>query len=92
MRHKPHPTMKRIWLALLLAPLLLAGCAQHYVMTLNNGAHITTRGKPQFKEGAYVFKDIQGQEGKIPAGRVTEISPASMVKEQKAPSKPKTAR
>ena len=84
--------MKRIWPALLLAPLLLAGCAQHYVMTLNNGAHITTRGKPQLKEGAYVFKDIQGQEGKIPAGRVTEISPASMVKEKNAPSKSKIAR
>jgi hypothetical protein len=92
MRHKPHPTMKRTWLALVLAPLLLAGCAQRYVMTLNNGAHITTRGKPQLKEGAYVFKDIQGQEGKIPAGRVTEISPASMLKEKKDPSKPKTAR
>jgi hypothetical protein len=77
--------MKRISLALLVAPLLLVGCAQHYVMTLNNGAHITTKGKPKLDGGTYVFKDIQGQEGRIPAGRVTELCPASMVQESKAP-------
>jgi len=84
--------MKHTWLVLLLAPLLLAGCAQHYVVTLNNGARITTKGKPTLAGGVYVFKDLQGQEGRIPAGRVTEISPASMAKEPKAPAKPKTGR
>ena len=84
--------MKRTWLVLLLAPLLLAGCAQRYVMTLNNGAHITTKGKPTLTGGVYVFKDLQGQEGRVPAGRVTEISPASMTKESKRTVKPKTGR
>ena len=75
--------MKRIWLALLLAPLLLAGCARHYIMTLNNGAQIATRGKPQLQNGAYVYRDAQGQPASVPTGRVREIAPASMVKMQK---------
>jgi hypothetical protein len=73
-------------------PLLLAGCARHYVMTLNSGAHITTLGKPKLQNGAYLYKDVQGQAGVIPAGRVAEIAPASMVPERKEPFKPKTSR
>ena len=84
--------MKRIWLALLFAPLLLAGCAQRYVMTLNSGARITTRGKPKLASGVYVFKDVQGREGRIPAGRVTEISPSSMSKGSKEQFTPQSGR
>lgn len=73
--------MNRLWLALLIAPLLLAGCARNYVITLNNGARITTRGKPQLEGGAYVFKDIRGQDSRVPVGRVAEIAPASLSKD-----------
>lgn len=73
--------MKRTWLALLLVPLLFAGCARNYVMTLNNGARITTRGKPKLQNGAFVYKDVQGVPSVMPMGRVAEIAPASMAKE-----------
>lgn len=70
--------MKRILPVTLLAALLLAGCARHYTITLSNGSRITTKGKPQLKSGIYVFKDVKGQPGSVPAGRVQEVSPSSM--------------
>jgi hypothetical protein len=72
--------MNRTWLALLLVPLLLTGCARHYVLTLNNGAQIAARGKPKLQNGAYVFKDVHGKPVSVPGGRVREVAPASMVK------------
>lgn len=83
--------MKRIWLILLIAPLLAAGCARHYVITKNNGYKITTRGKPKLEGSSYVYKDLQGEQVRIPSGSVAEIAPASMM-EQKDPFKPKTSR
>jgi hypothetical protein len=74
--------MKRSWLVLLLA-LLLAGCAQNYVITTRNGDRITTKSKPKLKDGSYVYKDRQGQPGSIPSGRVREIAPASAGDEKK---------
>jgi hypothetical protein len=72
---------------LLLAGLLvLSGCANHYVMTLNNGAQLTSKGKPVLKDGAFNYKDLSGQERSVPEGRVREVSPASMV-EQPAKAK-----
>jgi hypothetical protein len=68
---------------LLTGLLLLCGCARHYVITMSNGSQIGTRSKPQFKNGVYVFKDANGNESYVPAGRVTEIAPASST-----PSKP----
>lgn len=58
-----------------LAALLLAGCARHYKMTLTNGNTITTSSKPRLnKEGnTYIFKNLNGKETSISAGRVTEI-------------------
>lgn len=84
--------MKHLCLVLLLAPLLLAGCARHYVMTLNSGTRITTLGKPKLQNGTYVYKDVHGQLSALPAGRVAEIAPASMVTERKEPFVPKTGR
>ena len=84
--------MNRLWLALLLAPLLLAGCARNYVMSLNNGARITTRGKPKLEGGAYVYKDIRGDISRVPAGRVTETAPASLAKERQRKFKPPRGR
>lgn len=65
---------------LVVAPLLLTGCAQRYVMVLNNGAQIVSRGKPRLENGAYVYRDTSGKTAVIPSGRVREIAPASMVK------------
>lgn len=71
---------------LLLAGLLvLSGCANHYVVTLNNGGQITSQGKPQLINGAYHFKDLSGKEQYVPAGRVHEVAPASMVEKPATP-------
>jgi len=66
----------RILLAIAVA-LALTGCAQRYKMTLTNAATITTASKPKLnKEGtAYFYKDLQGRETSVSAGRVVEIAP-----------------
>jgi hypothetical protein len=74
---------------ILLALLVLSGCASHYVVTLNNGGQITATTKPKLSNGAWHFKDSSGQEQYVPSGRVHEIAPASMMEQPaKAKSKP----
>ncbi len=83
--------MKRILMSLIFAALALTcGCSQHYLIKLNNGGQITTASKPKLKGGSYYFKDAQGKVRNISAGRVREIEPASMAKEEKPPFKPET--
>jgi len=77
--------MRRVILPLLAGLLVLTGCASHYVITLTNGAALTTTSKPQLREGAYHFKDAKGQESAVSAGRVREIAPASMAAEESQP-------
>ena len=74
--------VKRFLPALLLLSVLLAGCARNYVITLNNGTRVTTRGKPKLQGGTYLFKDAKGQPAQVSAGRVREIAPASMAREE----------
>ena len=74
--------MKKAALPLLIGLLALTGCAQHYVMRLNNGGEITTASKPKLKEGIYSFKDAKGEEKFVAAGRVREIAPASVAEKQ----------
>lgn len=81
--------MKKLLLTLAVAG-LLTGCSRGYVITLNNNIRITTASKPRFQNGNYYFKDANGETNSIPAGRVKEIAPASMVKEEKLPFKPQT--
>jgi len=69
---------------LLLGALTWTGCSHSYVMTLTNGNRITTTGKPKLDKGTYYYKDASGREGTISAGRVRELSPASMTKEEKS--------
>lgn len=64
---------------------LLTGCTRHYVVTLNNGNQISAFGKPKRENGAYVFKDAKGQQVSIPAGRVSEVAPASMAGSHSSP-------
>jgi hypothetical protein len=56
---------------------VLVGCAQRYRITLTNGNGITTSAKPKLNpEGtAYVYKDLQGKENWVSAGKVREIAP-----------------
>ncbi len=61
--------------------LMLAGCSRKYVITTTNGNRITTQGKPKLKQSVYIFKDSEGRESFVSAGRVREIAPASMSQE-----------
>lgn len=56
---------------------LLAGCAQHYRLTLTNGNSISTNTKPRLNpEGsAFVFKDRTGKLTSVPVGKVREVEP-----------------
>lgn len=76
--------MKKLISILCLGALLVTGCASHYVITMTNGVRVTTKGKPKLQEGKYVFKDLEGKPGYVPAGRVREIAPASMSKDANA--------
>lgn len=83
-------TMKCSSAALLVVLLALTGCARNYVMTLSNGSHVVTDGKPKLVNGYYVGKDPSGRPVEVSAGRVREVSPASMVEDEKQMFKPKT--
>jgi hypothetical protein len=72
--------------------LLLTGCARNYVITLRNGEHIWTRGKPRQVEGFYVYKDASGNKTAVKAIMVREIAPPSMVTDQNAAFKPVSSR
>ncbi len=73
---------------LLVSLVALCGCTRHYVLKLNNGLMVTTASKPKLKNGYYCFKDGLGQENRVPAGRVREIEPASMAREESGRFKP----
>jgi len=69
--------MKRLLLALLTGVALLAGCASHYVVTLNDGNRIMAVEKPQLEGFNFVFANLNGQTNSIPSTRVRAIVPAS---------------
>ncbi len=76
--------MKNLILAITLILLtVFSGCAHQYVITLDNGRHITTSSKPRVVGERYVFKDASGKDAYVGVGRVREIAPASMQKEEK---------
>lgn len=68
--------MKTVVLIALLTT-ALAGCAQRYKITLTNGNSISTSNKPKLNAAGntYVYKDGQGKEASVFAGKVTEIAP-----------------
>ena len=78
------PVIRVFGYLLILSLAVLTGCSHHYVMTLQNGVRVTSSNKPKLKNGAYFFKDAAGNENSISAGRVREISPESMTKEEKS--------
>jgi len=75
--------MRKTTWGFLMGLCLLTGCSHTYVMTLTNGSQIVTASKPHLQRNAYYYKDAKGRECYVPAGRVREIAPASMVKEEK---------
>ena len=77
--------MKTTALSLLIGLIALTGCANHYVMKLNNGSEITTATKPRLKDGTYHFKDAKGEEQLVPAFAVREVAPASMAERENKP-------
>jgi hypothetical protein len=77
--------MKKSVPSLLVGLIVLTGCAQHYVLRLNNGTKIVTASKPKLKDGVYEFKDAQGEEHLVPVGRVREVAPASIAHREDKP-------
>ena len=69
--------MKKLFPLGPLVLLLLAGCSNHYTITLSNGTQLGTQGRPVLKGGSYYFKDASGEQKAIAAGRVSQIEPAS---------------
>lgn len=84
--------MNKTALIFLAGLLLLTGCARNYVITLRNGEHLSTKGKPHLVEGFYVYKDGLGRNVKVQAINVREIAPPSMVTDQNAAFKPVSSR
>ena len=74
--------MKKLGFVCALVALALCGCAQQYVMKLNNGVQLTTASKPKLKGVNYHFKDARGRDNVVPQGRVVEIEPVSMAREE----------
>ena len=74
--------MKKFLLPLAVA-LVLTGCAHRYVITTTTGRTIDTKTKPKLKNGFYVYKDALGRDQVIHAGRVAEISAASIARQEK---------
>jgi hypothetical protein len=75
---------------LLIGALTLSGCASNYVMKLNNGAQITSVGKPKLKDNTYYYRDAKGTTHAIATSRVREVEPASMASQEEAAQKKKS--
>ena len=76
--------MNRSSLLILMGCLALSGCARHYVLMLNNGSQVDAWGKPKLVNGSYHFKDAQGKDNAVSSSRVSEITPASMARNETA--------
>ena len=75
--------MKKCVFLLLLGLTMFCGCAHTYVITMDNGLRMSTTTKPRLKGSRYVFKDARGKEISVAAGRVREIAPSSMAREER---------
>ena len=84
--------MTRLVLAVAAGLIVLCGCASTYVITLSNGARITTSGRPKYKNGCYYYTDQSGRKGYVPGGRVREVAPASMAEDESPNFKPKSSK
>jgi Bacterial protein of unknown function (DUF903) len=73
--------MKNLCSLLPLGLLLVTGCARNYTIALTNGTQLGAQGKPHFKDGVYYFKDANGRDTSVAAGRVSQIGPASSAKQ-----------
>jgi hypothetical protein len=95
----PASRTKFFWMKKLLFLALaafLAGCANRYDVTLNNGMRLSGVSKPVLNRdtGEYSFNNASGQTMKIKEGRVREIEPHREARERTqfrtvAPKSPK---
>jgi hypothetical protein len=62
---------------LMLALIILCGCAHRYKITLRNHQEIVTSSRPEFDNGTqtYRFKDSSGKEVVLPLFRIKDIEP-----------------
>jgi hypothetical protein len=76
--------MKKILPVLLLSAAVCAGCVTRYSLVMNNGEVLTARGRPTYsaEQGRYFYKDANGKPASVPASKVREVAPASMVKKE----------
>jgi Prokaryotic membrane lipoprotein lipid attachment site len=77
--------MKKPAVLLLVAALVLSGCASSYVIKLRNGNEVVCPSKPKLEGNFYHIKDAKGGDHYIPTGRVMEIEPASMARAEQKP-------
>lgn len=77
----PVVDMKKILPILLLIATVCAGCATRYSLVMNNGEILTAHGKPTYnaQQGRYYYTDASGKPASVPASKVREVAPASMV-------------
>ena len=80
--------MIKLLLSTLAGLLLLTGCARNYVIVRSDFSRIYVNNRPKYKDGYYYYKDASGEQTRIPAGRVREVAPASMVSDPNAAFKP----
>ncbi len=76
--------MQTTWIRnlVLTSLLVVSGCSHQYVMTLTNGTRMSAASKPRLQGGNYYYKDAAGRTASIPAGRVREISAASLAADE----------
>ena len=74
--------MNKLALLLVMGVAVSSGCARRYKITLNYGQPIITASKPRLEHGYYRYKDAGGREGVVAEGRVREIEPASMARDE----------
>jgi hypothetical protein len=74
--------MKKLAAIMVVSLSFLCGCAHQYVIRTNTGSQILTASKPKLKDGVFHYKDANGVEHGVSQGRVIEIVPASMAKQE----------
>lgn len=83
--------MKRLLVPLLTVLVTVCGCSHQYVIKMTNGTELSAPHKPKLVGNSYRYEDSRGHQVVIPAGRVTEVAPASVAAEEDKESQKKYA-
>jgi hypothetical protein len=80
----------KLALTLLVTQAVLSGCANQYLLKLDNGGQILSYSKPKKQGDGYLYTSDTGAKLMIPQNRVVRIKSVTVVKEEpKAPPTPK---